>query len=215
VVEQADTNKFRRANLLNEGAKYATGDILVLHDIDYYPEHVTYWDGVSDVYLPVKYVRFVYNDLNVKPIDEVPGGYRHFVNGVDENFFGGVTTFKRDAFFKINGFSWRYVGWGFEDADLRERIAVNNLTVARSQDNVFLALDHPDSGPQPTDRDFLKNIQMSMKPELYFADGVNNQPSSTDVGLTRHPGVDLWLLASDFDGPTNIITSSFDWLTDD
>lgn len=218
VVEQNDKKKFRRANLLNEGAKAATGDILIMHDIDYYPDHVEYWDGKSEVFLPVRYVRFVYNDLSLKPLEEVPGGYRHFINGVDDNFHGGVTTFTRDTFFKINGFSSMFVGWGFEDADLRERIAAAGITPVRAKDNVFLALDHPDSGPAPHDADFNRNIQLATQSHLYRDKGVKNQPSTVDIGsamLQNRYVIDKWIQATDFDGPSYIEASSFDWLKND
>jgi hypothetical protein len=215
VVEQNDTKKFRRANLLNEGARSASKDILVFHDIDYYPtDGLTYWDGISDVFLPVKKVEFVYNDLTPKPIEEVPGGYRHFKNSVDDNFFGGVTTFKRDAFFSINGFSPLYIGWGFEDADLRERIAHGRLSVARSAGNKFLALDHPDSGPSFQDQDFLNNIHLSQNWDKHRNKGVSNQPSKVEQVKPKHELVDKWLLTTDFDGPpqpTHIVVSTRNW----
>jgi hypothetical protein len=215
VVEQDDTKKFRRANLLNEGARWATGDIFILHDIDYYPANVSYWDGQSDIYLPVKYVRFVYNDLQPKPLHEVPGGYRHFKDGVDDDFHGGVTTFTRQAFFDINGFSPQFVGWGFEDADLRERIAAKGIVPVRNDSNEFLALDHPDSGPAPHDADFLHNIQLAAQSHLHRDKGVANQPARTESVLPKHPDVDVWLMATEFDGPSNIVATSLDWLNDD
>lgn len=215
VVEQNDNKKFRRANLLNEGARSATGDVLVLHDIDYYPTDSTqYWLDGTDVFLPVKRVRFCYNDLREKPLDEVPGGYRHFKDGVDANFFGGVTSFSRDAFLSINGFSPLYVGWGFEDADLRERIKHNGLTVVRANNSEFLALDHPDSGPTFKDQDFLNNIQMSQRWMLHLDKGVQNQPSTVENVTPRHSGVDKWLMATNFDEPpkpTYIVQSNFNF----
>jgi glycosyl transferase family 7 (putative galactosyltransferase) len=200
IVEQNDTKKFRRANLLNEGAKSASGDILVVHDIDYYPhDAVEYYDDRSDVFLPVRRVVFCYNDLTPKPLEEVPGGYRHFKVGVDADFFGGVTTFTKDAFFAINGFSPLYVGWGFEDADLRERIKHYRLSVQRSANNMFSALDHPDSGPTFQDQDFINNIHMSQQWARHLDIGVKNQPSHIENITPKHPMVDKWLLASEFD----------------
>jgi hypothetical protein len=217
VVEQNDTKKFRRANLLNVGANAATNEVIVLHDIDYYPtDGLEYWDGESSVFLPVRFVEFVYNDLTPKPLSEVPGGYRHFKDGVDANFHGGVTTFKRADFLRINGFSPLYVGWGFEDADLRERIAHGQLIGKRSLTNKFLALDHPDSGPAPHDADFAKNIQMAQQWQLYADKGVTNQPNKLELVTPKHSDVDQWILATEFDGPpkpTHIVQSTFDWAT--
>lgn len=216
VVEQNDNLKFRRANLLNEGAKVANGDVLIFHDVDYYPEYVNYWEPGCDVFLPVKRVEFVNMDLSPRDTKDIPGGYRHFKDSVDANFFGGVTAFTKDAFFKINGFSPLFVGWGFEDADLRERIAFHKLSVKRSADNLFYALPHPDSGPSMEDPDFRRNIELSSQYTFYLAHGVSNQPSQVTVGVNPlFPGVDVWVCASEFDPPrpaSHIIASTFDFV---
>jgi hypothetical protein len=217
IVEQNDQKKFRRANLLNEGAKVATGDILILHDIDYYPtDNVVYYDGKSDMWLPVKRVVFVDEKFNEKNIMDVPGGYRHFKQSVDDNFFGGVEVFTRDAFFKINGFSPLFIGWGFEDADLRERVQHYNLTVARSTDGLFNALPHPDSGPSQYDQDFRRNIEMAAHWQFYLPHGIDTQPSTVEV--INNPAwpaeVDIWVKATDFDGApakTHIVSSVFNF----
>jgi hypothetical protein len=214
IVEQNDQKKFRRANLLNEGARVATGDILILHDIDYYPtDNVMYYDGTSDVFLPVKQVEFVYNTLAPKPLSEVPGGYRHFKDGVDANFFGAVEVFTREAFFTINGFSPLYVGWGFEDSDVRERIHHYGLTVIRGNGQ-FLALDHPDSGPTFQDQDFLNNIHRSQNWQRDLAHGVKTQPSHAEQVVPKHKEVDKWIMATEFDpppAPTHIMVSKFNF----
>lgn len=215
VVEQNDDKKFRRANLLNEGAKSARGVFFVFHDIDYYPKKALYYPALSDpeVFLPVDKVEFVYNDLTPKPLEEVPGGYRHFREGVDGNFFGAVTVFAHDAFFRINGFSPMYVGWGFEDADLRERVRNARIFVHRGRGD-FLALDHKDSGPPAHDQDFLNNVRLSQIWHLHLDKGVKNQYAKVENVKPKHPMVDTWLLASEFDGPpkqTHIVSSRFNW----
>jgi len=218
VVEQDDQNKFRRANLLNEGARQATGDLLVFHDVDYYPKNVQYYDfaNPTDVFLPVKRVTFVYNDLTPKPLEQVPGGYRHFRDGVDADFFGGVEVFRREAFFKINGFSPDFIGWGFEDADLRERVAAHNLSVARSHTNEFLALDHVDSGPASNDPDFHGNIRKWQTWRNNLSRGINNcHPASISIKTAMHSlhDVDMWVAVTNFDAPikTNIVASTFNF----
>lgn len=214
IVEQDDNYKFRRANLLNEGAHFASGDILVFHDVDYYPtREVVYYDEIScpDVFLPVKSVQFVYNDLTAKPIDEIPAGYRKFHEGVDDNFFGGVCSFTREAFAKVNGFGSQYVGWGFEESDLRERTQHYGLTVKRSRVNNFLALDHPDSGPGFTDQDFLNNITKSQQWQRYLERGWYDRPHTSVEVTPKHSLVTKWIKTTNFDGPTNIVISTFNF----
>lgn len=219
IAEQADNKKFRRGNLRNVGAVYATGDILVFHDVDYYPsDNVTYWNGNADVYLPVKRVIFTYNDLKEKPLHEVPGGYRHFQKSVDDNFFGGAYAFKKEIFFKVNGFSTRFVGWGFEDVDLYNRVTHSGAKLTRSSDGLFYALDHEDSGPPPNDPDFLNNISMAQNWAAYQHIGVNDMRCLHMPVASRHDQVDLWIDATDFDPPkpeSNIVFSTFDFGDDE
>jgi beta-1,4-galactosyltransferase 4 len=214
VVEQNDEMKFRRANLLNEGAKSASGNMFIFHDIDYYPAIFNGYASLqADVFLPVRRVHFMTNDLQPKPIEEVPGGYRHFRDEVDGNFFGAVSTFTKDAFYHINGFSPMYVGWGFEDADLRERVNHYRLKVLRGMGE-FYALDHKDSGPPAHDEDFLNNIRLSQIWHLHLDKGVKNQHSKVENVAPKHPMIDKWIMATGFDGPpkqTHIVSSRFNW----
>lgn len=220
VVEQNDTKKFRRGNLLNVGASYAKGEWVALHDVDYYPVgelgvDLQYFDYAADVFLPVKRVEFVRNDLTPRPIEDIPGGYRHFKNSVDDDFYGGVSVFNKDAFFLINGFSPMFVGWGFDDSSLRNRIKAHKLVVMRAANNLFYALDHPDSGPSMEDPDFRRNIELSSQHEAYKHTGVNNMPFTAEEVTPKLVGVDKWVLATNFDPPPpahhKIVSSKFDF----
>jgi len=213
VVEQVDNKKFRRGNLFNVGAKYATGDILIFHDVDHYPaDNVKYWNDTSEVFLPIQRVIYVYNDLTEKPLEEVPGGYRHFRNGVDDNFYGGIEVFTKEAFFKVNGYNHLYVGWGFEESDLRERVHYYGLSAQRGY-GLFYALDHPDSGPAMTDSNFQNNIRMSQQWQHFLSFGINNMPFECSIKVKKHEMVDMWLGATAFDLVSNrpIKYSNFDF----
>lgn len=220
ISEQNDSNKFRRGNLLNEGVRVATGDVFILHDIDYYPQNVQYYDGVSSVYLPVKRVEFVMMDLSPRPVEDIPKGYRHFKESVDDNFFGGVITIKRDFFYTINGFSTKYVGWGFEDMNLRNRIYsviqhTPGHSVVRSPDNLFYALEHPDSGPAQNDPDFVNNIQLAHNANKIMESGLIDlhKPVVENSNVPDHLSylsIDKWIKCTKFDyvPPVNNIISS-------
>ena len=215
VVEQDDAKKFRRANLLNVGATLSTKKILVFHDVDYYPpDDVQYYDYESnpDVYLPVCKVQFLRNDLTPRPEHDIPRGYRHFVNGVDDNFFGAVSAFRREAFFMINGFSPDFVGWGREDEDLRERVHHYGLSVERHPSQMFSALEHVDSGPAPHDPDWQKNIALHLGWKNGLNRGINNCYPPT-VRVTMKSSRDMWVKAKDFEPvvPTFIKTSTFNF----
>ncbi|KAJ1070489.1 hypothetical protein K5549_003468 [Capra hircus] len=112
VIHQAGSKKFNRAKLLNvgylEALKDEIWDCFIFHDVDLVPE----------------------NDLNLYRCEDQP---RHLVVGRNSTgyrlrysgYFGGVTALSREQFFKVNGFSNNYWGWGGEDDDLRLSSLVN------------------------------------------------------------------------------------------
>lgn len=198
VVEQNDNNRFRRGNLLNEGARVARGDVIALHDVDYLPEpDVVYWQDGCDVFRPAKRVNFVLMDGSPRPEEDIPSGYRHFKNGVDDDFFGAVTVFAKHAFKKIGGFNPLYDGWGLEDADLRERINLYKLNVVRGN-GTFSALPHKDSFPGLHDEAFQHNQQIFANWQNFVEFGmettfpVNNESEDK----ARKWGVDRWIESS-------------------
>jgi glycosyltransferase involved in cell wall biosynthesis len=195
VVEQADDVRFRRGNLLNEGAKIARGDVIALHDVDYLPDATTtYWADGCDVFRPAKRVNFVLMDGSPRPEADVPSGYRHFKDGVDDDFFGAVTVFSKSAFRRINGFNPLYDGWGLEDADLRERINLYGLKVARGN-GTFSALPHTDSFPGLQDEGFQHNQQIfaSWKNFVEFGLDTTFPINSESTEKAARWGVDRWI----------------------
>ncbi|NXU52443.1 B4GT4 galactosyltransferase, partial [Turnix velox] len=123
VIHQAGNTKFNRAKLLNigyiEALKEANWDCFIFHDVDLVPE----------------------NDFNSYTCDKQP---KHLVVGRNstgyrlryKGYFGGVTALTRDQFFKVNGFSNSYWGWGGEDDDLRIRVEMQKMKVVRPPANV-------------------------------------------------------------------------------
>lgn len=199
VSEQYDSNPFCRGQLFNEGAKVATGEVLIFHDVDHYPTDGTnYTEFNTDVFLPLQKVVYVDAELNPKPLEKVPGGYRHFKDGVDSNFFGGVMIMKKEKFFQINGFCNVYVGWGLEDADIRERVLHYGLSVTRSTNNTFLALDHPDSGPPPGDVNFENNNKAFAYREHLLSYGVNSQLADVKEVTPPLKQIHKWLRVTNF-----------------
>jgi hypothetical protein len=198
IVQQNDNQPFRRGCLLNDGANRANGDILVLHDVDYLPDAGTeYWAEGTDVFQPVKRVNFVNMDGTPRAEEDIPSGYRHFSNSVDDNFYGAVTCFSREAFFKVNGFNPLYEGWGLEDADLRERIKQAGLTVVRGT-GTFSALPHKDSFPGAQNDKFQRNTAMFNEWSKWAEYGASNSfPVTSDSEeLAFEHGVDLWTKSS-------------------
>ena len=113
IVEQGDNKEFNRGKLLNIGflrAEQAGCDYVIFHDIDMLPDNVDY--SYSDIPLQLAN-RFDASDM--------------FTRTINDDYFGGVTLFPMNIFRKINGYSNRYRGWGFEDNDLLYRCEKNNI----------------------------------------------------------------------------------------
>lgn len=105
VVEQDDSQSFNRGKLLNIGflkAEELGCDYVVFHDVDMIPRRVDYSYAPHPVHLATKDI----------PFDE---------------YFGGITMFPMEDFKKINGFSNKYWGWGFEDDDLLWRCKLKGI----------------------------------------------------------------------------------------
>ena len=105
-----DEEDFNRGALLNAGfleAKKRGCDYVVFHDVDLLPRNVDY----------------TYSNTPLELVEKIvdPREDKHFkINVADltDDYFGGVTMFTVEDFEKINGYSNKYVGWGFEDNDL-------------------------------------------------------------------------------------------------
>ncbi|XP_076107984.1 beta-1,4-galactosyltransferase 4-like [Mytilus galloprovincialis] len=118
IVEQTSGVPFNRGMLSNIGFKEAMLDMkydcIVIHDLDILPEDDRnfYTCDVNPIHMAVKVEQFKYN---------LPY----------EGFAGGVTTFSKLQYEKINGFSNQYFGWGGEDDDLFTRMKKNDYSLIR------------------------------------------------------------------------------------
>jgi hypothetical protein len=107
IVHQDDAKLFNRGMLLNIGFIYAEKyncNYVVFHDVDMIPLYVDY-----------SYSNFPLHLSNNVYVEE---GIRKKLRDSFDEYFGGVTLFPNDVFRKINGFSNKYWGWGYEDTDL-------------------------------------------------------------------------------------------------
>jgi len=211
ISEQIDDNNLRRGALRNEGARVATGDVFIFHDVDYLPYSsykvtVDYWPGTSDVFRAIQKVKFVNMDGTPRPENDTPTGYRTFKDGIDDNFFGGVLCMTKSAFNKTNGYNPLYEGWGLEDDDFRERIYSSGLKV-ESGTGTFLALPHPDS--YKDDDAFKRNQQLFADREKTKLVGMMNTTVKSVLNLEKAEkhGVDKWVESTDWEvyDPTSYV----------
>lgn len=113
VVEQADDKPFNRGKLLNIGvnkAKTMGCNYVALHDVDMIPLDVNYSKVDRPTHLATNFV----SSHGEKRI-------------VFDEYFGGVTLFPILDYYKVNGYSNEYWGWGYEDDDLMFRCRENYM----------------------------------------------------------------------------------------
>lgn len=113
VVNQKDIKKFNRGKLLNIGfieAEKRGCDYVIFHDVDMIPTEGSY-----------KFRDYPVQLANTFEFRE------DFKRTITKDYFGGVTLFPVKDFRKINGYSNKYRGWGFEDNDLLLRCVEKDL----------------------------------------------------------------------------------------
>jgi hypothetical protein len=116
IVNQDDARQFNRGMILNIGFKCARMlrcDYVVFHDVDLIPIDVDYSYSEYPVHLATKVI-----DADTKKIKISA-----------DQYFGGVTLFPIDEFKRIDGYSNKYWGWGFEDDDLFIRCKRNGSLI--------------------------------------------------------------------------------------
>lgn len=113
IVHQDDAKLFNRGMLLNIGFVYSEKlkcDYVVFHDVDMIPMIVDY----------------SYSEIPLHLANEFKKGEDR---EIFDEYFGGVTLFPSRYFSKIDGYSNKYWGWGFEDTDLLHRCRKHNIAL--------------------------------------------------------------------------------------
>ncbi|DAZ97836.1 TPA: hypothetical protein N0F65_002506 [Lagenidium giganteum] len=115
VMEQSmDGRKFNKGKLLNAGFDITREDydVFIFHDVDLLPS-----DELASWYE---------NDAQAGPIHLASVWDRYSEN---PKFFGGIVSFCRKDFIRINGFPNNFWGWGGEDDELYCRVKRKKLTI--------------------------------------------------------------------------------------
>jgi hypothetical protein len=114
VVHQDNGKLFNRGMLLNIGfveAEKRRCDYVIFHDVDMLPIDVDYSYSDKPLHLSTNF--------------EIEAGEKE--RTIFDTYFGGVTMFPTEIFRKINGYSNKYWGWGYEDDDLLLRCKYNSV----------------------------------------------------------------------------------------
>ena len=77
----------------------------------------------------------------------------------------------KDQFYKVNGFSNSFWGWGGEDDDMYNRIQYHNMSIYKYSPEVarYTMLSHQQASANPERLDLIKNGS-----ERYSTDGLNS-----------------------------------------
>ena len=190
VVEQIDKKQFNRGKLLNIGfleAQKHKCDYVIFHDVDMLPVEADY--SYSDK--PLQMANTFLKD-------------GEFTRTIQRNYFGGVTLFPSSNFIKINGYSNKYKGWGFEDDDLLLRCRKLNLEL---QTETYRVPSLKKRVPYFNGKDSyvkIKNIFNTIRPHSYIATfypgQINPDPNeiTDEYTIFSIPGHDLNLSFNSF-----------------
>lgn len=190
VVDQIDKKQFNRGKLLNIGfleAQKHKCDYVIFHDVDMLPVEADY--SYSDK--PLQMANTFLKD-------------GEFTRTIQRNYFGGVTLFPSSNFIKINGYSNKYKGWGFEDDDLLLRCRHRELELETERyrtvylNKKLVRFNGEDSYIK------IKNIYTTVRPFSYVATFYPNPIECNPSEITDEytvfgiPGHDLSLSYNSF-----------------
>lgn len=190
VVEQSDRKEFNRGKLLNIGfeeAKKQKCTYVIFHDVDM---------------IPIK-GDYTYSDKPLQIANKfAPDG--EFIRTIQRNYFGGATMFTVKDFEKINGYSNKYKGWGFEDDDLLLRCRELDLEL---QTETYRVPSFEKRVPYFNGKDSyvrIKNIFNTIRPHSFIATfypgQINPDPNeiTDEYTIFSIPGHDLNLSFNSF-----------------
>uniref|UniRef100_A0A3Q0KP76 Beta-1,4-galactosyltransferase n=1 Tax=Schistosoma mansoni TaxID=6183 RepID=A0A3Q0KP76_SCHMA len=180
IIEQIGERKFNRGALLNAGflevSKFKEYDCFILHDVDKLPEddRIIYTCGPNPTHLSASLSTFNYKLIY-------------------ERFFGGVVTFTRDQYLKINGFSNLYEGWGGEDDDLLLRVEQSGYNLSRINELIgrYYALSHNTDELNEKNPERFKLLKTSES--RFKSDGLNSLKYTVTQSKSMYNGLIYWI----------------------
>jgi len=183
VVYVVNEEEFRKSYCFNRGAETAKGNILCFWDVDILiePKYIAeaydkilnqkIYDHIypfSGVFVDVKkpfFSEFIstfnFKKLNEQLTSQEIGFYNGNVHVASNISPGGCTMISREAFNKMGGYDERFIGWGFEDTDFRDRSKKVNR-VSYLSENVVWHLSHnsPDIDDRSKQPHYLNNLNL-------------------------------------------------------
>lgn len=161
IVEQ-DDKPFNRGKLLNVGAvESPDATYYCFHDVDMLPIVSDYSPVPNPTHLAAEAEQF---------------GYKLPYDG----YFGGVTIFDKGSFYRANGYSNEYWGWGAEDDDVMLRCLTRGIKCSRKSGK-YRSLSHDRVITQDLYSENLKKFFgfKSLPPELKIKNHIESDGLST------------------------------------
>ena len=135
VIEQNQSQKkFNRGLLLNIGANFArqSYETLIFHDVDLLPGNdLSEWYSLLEKREPIHIAACWKNRY-----------------GYNKEYFGGIVSFNRDVYKKVNGFPNNFWGWGGEDDVLHNRCVKGGLCIRKVRDGTLTDIETNDKGEE-------------------------------------------------------------------
>lgn len=203
VSEQNDNNNFQIACVENIGFHHATGDIIVLQQVDYVPTDDVSYKIEDQPILPARKAVFVKDDMSPREYFDIPAGYRKFSEEIDPDFYGGVIVLTREMFENINGLNPMYKGWGNEDEDLRERLKWAGYKPYRNEVGTYICLYHEDNGdmhnkPEEKQVDFYEGRKIFAEAEKYKHVGYSSMTWDEEIHLLEGLDNVKWIKSTNY-----------------
>lgn len=163
VIQQEDNLPFMRGQLYNIGVKFSTGNYLALTDNDIYhfrklPLFLIYENCKKPIIGFTHISQIDYN--NGKP---------KIINTEKRGGTGAFNFMTKTDFFKVNGFSNLYIGWGAEDIDFMKRFNNEYVRVPQNLGHI----QHPRRlNVNPKNSELNQQLVNDFKNRDYLKDGV-------------------------------------------
>lgn len=149
--------RFNRGALLNIGfieAKKQGFNYFIFHDVDLIPDNS----------LLKFYGAYPSDPIHIAKLNEK---YQF------ERYFGGVNSFNKEDFEKINGYPNNYWGWGGEDDEVYDRVADNNLDVIVPSNGSFTEMKH-NKPTKNQELPFRQKMLLRLEHHNWKENGLNN-----------------------------------------
>lgn len=170
VIEQSEKKKFNLGIINNIGFLLEENylDYICINNVDFLPVNADY--SYADV--PTSLISEGFDKHPIDPENDDPYLKNWILNQPKEPFHGSIFI-PKEIFKRVNGYSNRYWGWGFEDLDMKMRLNIKKILISYRM-GVYIPLLHKNLGfsLEKTYSEKIKSFEVKIVPTF---DSINNQ----------------------------------------